>query len=94
MAVGIKETKEAVLGLLAIAPVIAAELKDGASLSDALVVYQKVMASEELKVKVLAAYDNIKAVPEEVKDLDLAEAIDLIKEVIPEVLKLIQVLKA
>lgn len=76
--VGIKETKEALIGVNTLSLFLVERLKDGVQLDDAVAVFGKLTADEEFKKIMGDAVEGIKAVPEEVKDLDVTEAVELI----------------
>lgn len=88
-----KETKEAVVGIMEIAIVIAKALKDGAQISDAVTVYQNLFSNEEMKEKVMAAFKDINKVPEEIKDASLVEASELAIVAVSYIPKLVEALK-
>lgn len=77
MSQGIKELKEAVIGVNLLAVFLAERLKDGLDLGDGIAVWQKLSSDEDFKQKLVEAFEGIKAVPEEIKDMDLAEGIEL-----------------
>ena len=91
---GTKETKEAVLAVLKLAPILVKQFKDGVQLGDASELYEKIMKNEEVKAAVLAGYDGYNLIPDEVKDLDLGESFDLVITILPEIQKLIEELKS
>ena len=76
--VGIKETTEVITALGAIAPAIVKTMKDGVQVTDGVTIYEQIIRNEEVKAKIMAAIENIKAVPEEVKDLQMVEIAELI----------------
>lgn len=85
----IKETKEAVDALLDLSLEIAKLSKDGVTLSDATLLFAK-MQEEPLKSKLALAVENAKAIPSEVKDIQLSEAIELGLMAMPKIVKLAQ----
>lgn len=89
---GNKELKEALVGFLALACAIAKVSKDGVQVADAAVLFAKLQEPAVLE-KLKAAYADIEKVPSETKDLEVAEVIDLVGAVIPELLKLVEALK-
>lgn len=91
---GVKETKEALVAALKIAPILVKQFQDGAQLSDVSELYAKIWADEGMKVAVMAAYEGYDQIPEEVKDLDAAEVVELLSSALPEVLALVKALKA
>jgi hypothetical protein len=90
---GVKETKEVLVAVLKVAPVLVKQFKDGVQVQDVAELYAKFMADAELKAAVMAAYDNYKMVGDEVKDLETAEIIELIMAALPEIQKLLQEMK-
>lgn len=77
MSVGIKETKEALVGVNEIALHVARRFKDGVQFSDFPAFYADLMANPEYMAKLQSAWENYQAIPEEVKDLDIGEIVDL-----------------
>jgi hypothetical protein len=88
-----KETKETLIGILTLARLLAEEFKDGAQVTDVAVVLAKISASEELKTKMLEAYNGIENVPSEVRDLTVYESLDLLATAIPEFVSLVGAIK-
>lgn len=91
---GVKETKEALVGLLALALVLAKHFKDGVQGKDFVAIYADVQSSPELKAKLEAAYEGYNLIDDELKDVSLAEAFELLQAATPEVLKLIEELRS
>ncbi|HRT83935.1 MAG TPA: hypothetical protein P5523_04790 [Bacteroidales bacterium] len=90
----IKETKEALIGLNELALVIAVRLKDGFQVvEDISAVVAKLMSDAEFQAKLQAAYENIGAIPEEIKDLQLNEVIELVGVQVGYVPKFVEALK-
>lgn len=81
---GDKETKEVIVATIALIKVLYGAFKDGAQLEDFVTFYDKLINDAVFKEKLLAAYDNYKAVPAEVVDLDFFEDLDLVKAAIEE----------
>lgn len=75
--VGIKESKEALIGINELAIFIAKRLKDGVGMDDIGAIIDLLKNDGEFKIKVAAAFDGIKAVPEEMKDIDINEGVEL-----------------
>lgn len=76
---GIKETKELLVGVNELAIFLVMRLKDGFQLAEDLTaIIQKLQGDPEFMAKMKLAYDGVSLVGEEVKDLDLAEGLDLI----------------
>jgi len=76
--VGIKECKEALIGINELAVVLASVFKDGAQIGDAAVLWAKLQADPEVSAKLVAAYQGVSLIPAEVKDLDLGEGVELV----------------
>jgi hypothetical protein len=74
---GIKETKEALIGVNEVSLELAKKFKDGVQVSDFTEFYSKLTSDADFKAKVHAAYDNYKAIPDEVKDIDGGEGLEL-----------------
>lgn len=74
---GIKETSELLIGVNELSVVIAGLLKDGAQVGDAAALFDKIKNDAVFKEKLQAAYDQVNQVPVEVKDLSLAEGVQL-----------------
>lgn len=76
--VGIKETKEAVVGVNEVALYFAKALSDGAQFKDFTEFYEKLTKDEDFKAKMAAAWENRQQIPAELKDVDLKEGIELV----------------
>jgi hypothetical protein len=75
----IKETKEAMVGLNEVTILLAKQLKDGLQVSqDIAAVVGELLANPELKDKLAEAAKGIQQVPAELKDLSVAEGIQLV----------------
>jgi hypothetical protein len=90
---GVKETKELLTGLFALVKVLGVELKDGFQVSDLIASFNAIQNDPVKKAAVEAALKDIKEVPVEVKDVSLAEGIELAMHVISEVPSLIEAFK-
>lgn len=93
MSVGIKETKEALIGLNEVGVLLASRLKDGVGVDDFTAVWEKLRNDEEFKAKVQAAYDKAGEIPSEIADLDLGEGVDLALTQVSYVPKFVEALK-
>lgn len=91
--VGIKETKEALDGLNEVAVEIVKVAKDGIQVKDAATIVEDLITKPEFKAKLVAAVEGINLVPAEIKDLDLAEGVELAKFEYDGVKKIIEELK-
>lgn len=83
--VGVKETQELALGAIALGFYVAKLMKDGFQVSDVASFIDKLKADPEFAAKLEAAYKGIEHVPGEVKDIDLAEGLQLAMVVVPAV---------
>ena len=92
--VGIKETKEVLIALMQLSAILAESFKDGVQAHDFAEIIVKFQANPELQAKFMAAYSDINKIPSEVKDIDVAEGIDLVIALLPEIKNLINVIKA
>lgn len=76
---GIKETKEALIGGNELGIYLVKRLKDGADISDAFDIVKKLLTDSEFKDIIKKAFDGAKNIPEEIKDLNFDEGIELAK---------------
>lgn len=90
---GIKETKEALIGVNEVAVLIASKFKDGVQFGDFAAFWEAFKNDAEFKAKMEAAYMGYQAIPEEVKDLDIGEGIELAMVQIQYVPKLVAAFK-
>ena len=89
---GVKETKEALVGFIKLAAMLATEFKDGVQATDIAPIIVK-MQSEPLKSALLDAYNGIEEVPSELRDVSLVEAMTLIPGLIDALGDLVQAVK-
>lgn len=89
----IKETKELVKGLLELMKVSAEIFKDGFQAQDIIDGYVKLSADPVKKAALEAALKDINAVPAELKDISLAEGIELVVVVAQELPSLLEAFK-
>jgi len=87
----IKNTKEILVAANEIGLVVAQALKDGAQMSDAMVVVGKIMG--DLQGKVGAAISGASEVPAEIKDISVNEVVELVALQLEYVPKFVNVLK-
>lgn len=73
----IEETKQALIAVNALSIYLIKQFKDGVQVQDFLSLYAKLTADEEFKRKMSDAYVGIGEVPAELKDIDVAEIIEL-----------------
>ncbi len=93
MSVGVKETKEALVGVNEVAVLVAMKFKDGVQFGDFAAFWEAFKNDAEFKAKMEAAYNNFQAIPEEVKDLDVMEGMELAMVQISYVPKLVEAFK-
>jgi hypothetical protein len=89
----IKETKEAIVALLAIGVFVAKRAKGGLDLSDLAALLEKLKDDEFLAV-VKAGVEGIEHVDDEIKDLDLSEGLELAGFAVPKLLDAVAQVKA
>jgi len=75
--VGIKELKEALVGVNELAIFLAERMKDGVGVDDAMAVFTKLTSDAEFKDKMSAAFEGISLIPAELKDVDLSEGMEI-----------------
>jgi hypothetical protein len=92
-AYGIKELKEALIGANEVSLELAKQFKDGVQFSDFTAFYAKLTNDAAFKAKVQAAYEGYKQIPNEVKDIDAGEGLELAGVQIEYVPKFIEVFK-
>lgn len=88
-----KETKELVVGLLALSAMLAEVFKDGVQVADIGAVLAKVQANPELSAKLVAAYQDIELVKAETKEVSAAEVFEIVAAALPELQNLIAAVK-
>ena len=91
--VGIKETKEAMVGVFTVACLLVERFKDGVGVDDGIAIWDKIKNDEAFKAKIVAAYEGYGLIPSEVKDIDVTEGFELMGAMMPEILKLIKSFK-
>lgn len=75
--IGIKETKELLVGANELGLFVVLRAKDGVDFSDGVAFYEKLMSDPDFKAKIVAAYEGYNAIPDEVKDLSVGEVAEL-----------------
>jgi hypothetical protein len=86
----VKETKELVVGLLKLSALLAEAFKDGVQAQDAVAIWAKIQSDEALKAALVEAYNGADKVKEELKDISVAEALEIVAVCIPEIKALIE----
>lgn len=88
---GIKETKEMLAAVIELAVVLGPILKDGFQAGQDLgAIIQTFLSNESFKSKLALASDKASEAPSELADVSLAESIELLMVVVPELPKLIK----
>ncbi len=90
---GNKETKEALIGVIALSALLAKKFKDGVQFKDFTEMYSEIKDDPEFVAKMKEAYEGIGAVPDEVRDFDLEETFDLLIDILPEIKNLVGAFK-
>ena len=73
----VKETRDVMIAINDLVLFLIDIFRDGAQLSDAFAVYNKLTADEDFKAKLIAAYEGINLVDDEMRDIDIAEIVEL-----------------
>jgi hypothetical protein len=76
---GVQETKEALVAINEIALFLAVRFKDGLGADDAVALYNKIVSDHDFKAKLFLAYDNYQKIPQEIKDIDAGEGLELVQ---------------
>lgn len=84
-----KETKEAVVGILVIGKLVAEVLKDGPQITDAITLFAK-LQEPEYKAKIDAAIADINLVKSEVDNAKFVDFLDLFTGILPELKGIIE----
>ena len=93
MEMGIKESKEALEGMMELSICMMEVFKDGMQLSDAMELWDKLKNDPSVSAKMMMAYEGYKKIPSEMKDLDIAEGIQLamcVMQRVPDMIKVFQ----
>jgi hypothetical protein len=77
MTTGVVESKELLVALVRLGKLAAKQLGDGVDLSDAVAV-AKALADEEFRKALVEGFSGLSSVPEELKDIDAGEAVQLV----------------
>ncbi len=88
---GIKETKEAAIGIIALGGFIAKEIKAKKAIGqDMMDLFIELQTNPEFRSKLEAALTGLDQVPAEVGELTVAEGLQLAEIVIPELIKILK----
>lgn len=87
--VGIKETKEMVIGANEVSLIMISKFRDGVQFADFTELYTELKEDAEFKAAMNAAYDNYQAIPAEIADIDAGEGLELAEVQLPYITKLV-----
>lgn len=87
MAQGIKETKEAAIGAITLGFHLTRLMKDGFQIQDLAQFMDDLKNDQDFAQKLKDAYEGMQAIPEEMKEIDLAEGLELAMAIVPAVMK-------
>lgn len=73
----VKESKEAIIGIVALGTFVAKRAKDGIGLDDAGALFTALVGDEAFRAKVIEAARGAELVPAELRDLSFEEGIEL-----------------
>jgi hypothetical protein len=90
---GVKETKELAIGFIALAAVMAESFKDGVQVQDFASIWAKIEGDAVLKAKIVEAYNAVDLVKEEIKEVSVAEMLEVVGAALPEIQKLMLAIK-
>lgn len=91
--VGIKETKEMIIGVNELGLVLMNGFKDGIQFSDFAAFWSHYRNDTAFQLALKAAWDNYQAIPAEIKDIDVGEGLELAAVQLEYVPKLVDALK-
>lgn len=90
---GIKETQELLVGINELAVDLTSRFMDGVQLADFSSFYSKLVSDASFKAKLEEAYNSANKIPDEVKDLDVGEGLELVSIQVNYIPKFIQVIQ-
>ena len=85
----VKEMREMIVGVMEMALMMADLFKDGVDAADFMEMFVRLQADERF----IAAFEGMKEIPAEAKDIDLEEAMELAAVVMPYVPKLVAAMR-
>ena len=91
--VGVTDTRQAVVGLMAVAVFLAKQFKDGVQFTDFVSFYTELTQNEEFKKKLEDAWNGHQQISEEVKDIDAGEGLEILGDIAGHVPELVESLK-
>jgi hypothetical protein len=90
---GIKEFRELLKGVLSVSILMIQRFKDGVQFSDFTEFYSKLTSDEEFKAKMKKAYDGYQQVPNELKDIDAGECLEVACDILDELPAIVEAAK-
>ena len=81
----VKESKEALIALVALGKAVAVLAKDGLDLGDAVALGSKLIGDEKFRAKLAAGVQGLDQIVPELKDIAASEALELIEAIISEI---------
>ena len=81
----VKESKEALVALVALGKAVAVLAKDGLDLGDAVALGTKLIGDEKFRSKLAAGVQGLDQIVPELKDIAASEALELIEAIISEI---------
>lgn len=91
--VQIENTKQALGAMLDILPVLITSFKDGVQVVDFIELAAKISSNEELKAKLLEAYNEADLIPSEIADLEVSEILEIASIFIAKIPAVLEALK-
>lgn len=88
---GVKDTKEAMIGINELALTLARIFSDGVQFQDFMELWRKVGEDETFKAQLMAAYEGWGNIPDELADIDVQESLEIIGVQLSYVPKLLEV---
>lgn len=82
----VKESKELLIAFVKLGKLAAKQFGDGVDLSDAIAL-AKAFADEEFRAAIVDGFTGLQNIPAEAKDIDAAEAVQLLGELYAELQK-------
>ena len=83
----VKESKEALIALVALGKAVAAAAKDGLDLPDALALGTKFVSDDKFRSAIVEGVKGLEKIGPELKDLAASEALDLLGAIYEELKK-------
>lgn len=79
---GVKELREMIKGVLTVAVYLIGKFKDGVQFTDFTEFYTHLSTDAEFKKVLEDAYTGYKLVPEEIKDIDAGEGLEVVGDIV------------